>query len=690
MMLAAGAAAAQPPVPQDPPAALPEVVISATRLEQDSLRLPVAIDRVGRDAIREGRPGVNLSEALGPVPGVAVRNRQNYAQDLQISSRGFGARASFGVRGVRLIADGIPATMPDGQGQAATFSLASAERIEVMRGPFASLYGNASGGVIQIFTADGPDRPTLSGSLHAGDYGTARLGLQFGDTRGRLNYLGDASRFTSQGYRDHSSVRRDHVNAKLNVDLGARGRVTLIANALRQPDTQDPLGLTRAQVIDDPRQAGTNARLFNTRKSVAQDQLGLTYEAPAGPADELQARVYLGERHVTQFLAIPLAVQAAPTHSGGVIDLDRAYGGIGLRWTRAYEAAGGPLTVTLGVDLDRMAERRRGYLNSLGVAGELKRDEDNTVTNTDLYAQTEWPIMERLTLLAGLRASRVRFRSRDGFVTVANPDDSGAVSYMRTVPAAGLAWHLAPAVTLYVNAGRGFETPTFVELAHRPGGDSGLNFHLRPARSTHREIGIKARMADGLNANVALFRIDATDEIVVDSSAGGRTVFRNAAATRREGLELALRGRLTHSLEAALAYTRLDAHFAQAFTSGTPPTAIPAGNRLPGVSSHSLYAETVWRHAASGFHAGVELTRNARLFTNDANSEAAGAYTVWNVRAGFEQRARGWRIAEFVRVDNVTDRRYVGSVIVGEVNGRYYEPAPQRNVMAGVEASFSF
>ncbi len=687
-------AGAQQPAPA---ARLPEVVISATRVEEDSFDLPVSIDRVERGVIREDKPQVNLSESLNRVPGVVVQNRQNYAQDLQISLRGFGSRSTFGVRGLRLIADGIPATMPDGQGQAATFNLDSADRIEVMRGPFSSLYGNAAGGVIQIFTADGPIEPTLSGGLYAGSYDSWKLNTQFGGTSGRLNYIADVSRFQTDGYRDHSWAQRDQVNAKFKYDTGDHGVFTLVANSLDQPETQDPLGLTAAQVAQNPRQAGTGALAFNTRKSIAQTQLGLTYEQALTAADSIEARAYSGDRQVTQYLGIPLGTQTATaTHSGGVVDLDRGYGGLGLRWTHASRFSGGLLTASVGLDYDRMDEGRKGYINNFGVAGVLRRNEDNTVTNTGLYAQAEWHFAPRWNLLAGLRYSRVRFESQDYYIVPAtnNQDDSGSVEYVRTTPAAGLTFKLTPATNLYANIGTGFETPTFAELAYRPDGTSGLNFTLRPALSLQKEVGVKTKLGDSMRLNLALFRIDVTDEIVVNSNTGGRATFKNASETRRDGLELAWDGRFKNGLEAAVAYTFLDARFTQPFVTavGTPgvPSNVSAGSRLPGVPPNTLYGEIVWRHAATGFHAGVEGRHSGKVYVNDPNTEAAAAYNVWSLRAGFEQRARNWRIAEFIRIDNVSDRQYIGSVIVAEGNGRYYEPAPARNAMIGAQASLQF
>jgi iron complex outermembrane receptor protein len=667
------------------PAVLPDVVVSATRSERESADVPVAIDTVRERVIREDQPQVNLSETLNRVPGISVLNRQNYAQDVQISLRGFGARSTFGVRGIRLIADGIPATSPDGQAQASSFALSSVERIEVMRGPFSSLYGNAAGGVVQLFTADGPREPTLSGSVVAGSYGTYKLDSQFGGQYRDLNYRLDVSRFHTGGFREHSAASRYITNGKFKLPV-ASGLLTLVVNTLDQPEAQDPLGLTRAQVAQNPRQVASTALTFNTRKSVRQNQAGLVYEFETDARNQFQARVYSGDRQVTQYLAIPLATQAAATHSGGVVDLDRGYGGAGLRWTHAVIEGDRPLTLTGGVDYDRQAENRKGFLNMNGIAGNLKRDERDVVSSTDAYAQLEWRMSERWSSAAGLRHSRVRFDSQDYFT--ANGDDSGAVSFVKTNPVAGVVYRLSSAWNVYANIGRGFETPTFAELAYRPNNQLGLNFALQPSTSLHKEIGLKGRLTSATRLNLALFHINTTNEIVVNSATGGRTDYKNAPGTRRDGVEFSIDSKLPAGFEAYASYTRLNAEFTQPFTSSG--AVVPAGSKLAGVPQNSLFGELVWRHAASGFHAGAEVRAAGRVFVDDLNSESASPYTVANLRAGFEQRSKAWRVTEFVRVDNVTDRQYVGSVIVADTNRRFYEPSPGRNYLVGVSGSFRF
>jgi iron complex outermembrane receptor protein len=670
------------------------VVVSATRVDQPSLEVPASIDWLYGEDLREGRPQVNLSESLGRVPGIVVLNRQNYAQDLQISSRGFGARATFGVRGIRLIADGIPATMPDGQGQSATFDLGSASRVEVLRGPFSSMYGNASGGVINVMTEDGPAVPTVDLGVYAGSDNTWRGALKFGGQWGALNAVGNLSRFSTDGYRDHSATVRDQLNAKAKFALGSATGLTLVANSLRQPDTQDPLGLTRAQVEQNPQQATATAITFNTRKTIEHDQAGATLDHALSGATRLQASAWTGSRFVEQFLAIPTNTQGAATHSGGVVNLDRSFGGAALRVFNDAQLGGKALHLSAGVEYEQMNEHRRGFLNINGVQGSLKRDEDNVVSSTDLFAQAEWKFAERWSAHAGVRTSRVEFTSEDHFIVTGNADDSGARTYSATTPVAGIVYRIDAASSLYANLGRGFETPTFVELAYRNPPATGLNFALEPSRSRHFEAGYKLVKAGVARASAALFDVETSDEIVIDQSSGGRATFKNAGRTERRGLELGAESLLPGPFEARAALTYLSAEFRDGFATvtGTPavPATVAAGNVLPGVPKTQLYAEAAWRHAPTGFRAAAELLYRDRVAVNDINSEFADAFTVLNLVFGFQQQAAKWRLSEFLRVDNVTDKAYIGSVVVNDANNRFYEPAPQRNILLGVQASLQF
>jgi iron complex outermembrane receptor protein len=277
----------------------------------------------------------------------------------------------------------------------------------------------------------------------------------------------------------------------------------------------------------------------------------------------------------------------------------------------------------------------------------------------------------------------VRYQSTDHYVTAQNPDDSGNRRFEDTSPVFGLVFHATDEVNVYASYGEGFETPTFAELAYRTGG-TGLNFGLRPATSRAAEIGVKYRVGDRHRLNAALFNVDTRNEIVVDAATGGRTTFKNAGATTRRGAEVTWDGRYRHGLQAHVALTYLRAEFSDEFTTGAPPSVVPSGTRLPGVPSKQAYGELAWVPGRwSNLDTAVEAIYVDRLYVNDRNVDAAPSYAVMNARIGFSQAVGTATWREFVRVNNLFDRNYAGSVIVGDTNNRFFEPAPGRNWFIG-------
>jgi iron complex outermembrane recepter protein len=677
---------------------LPSVVITATRMPTDSRDLPVSVDRIDAPTIRSGQLQVNLSESLMTVPGVSAQSRQNYAQDLQLSVRGFGARSSFGVRGVRLYSDGIPGTMPDGQGQFSQFDLSSADHIEVLRGPFSALYGNSSGGVIAIFTEDAKPGFSVGGTAEYGTFNTQRYAVKTTGDGGLVNYVVDASHFQTDGYRVHSDAERNLFNAKASGSLSDTSKLTVVANAVQTPFVQDPLGLTRAQLAADPTQAGVNAIAYNTRKSLAQEQVGAVYENHFSAADDLIAGVYTGHRATTQFQAIPQATQkAAPLYPGGVIDLDRSYWGADLHMTDQRSIGGTPVLLVAGVNYDDLAEARKGYLNfigsELGVQGALRRDEANHVYDFDQYLQAQWDPAARWRIVAGVRNSVVDVTSH-GHLAVLDAADS-EVRYSAVNPVAGVTFRATDAVNVYGSYGKGFETPTLNDLAYRSvdGSQPGLNLGLKPARSDNYEAGIKAGNAH-VRANLAVFYIKTVDELAVLQNSGGRTVDQNIGETTRRGLELEADAKWAGGFSARFAYTYIKAVVAQPYftcvaapcnpltnPTGPPPAnylPVFAGRFLPAVARNTAYLGLTWSYSPLGFSTTLETQARGKIYADDRNTDAAAGYWVANWRAGFEQQSRHWQFSEFARIDNLANRAYVGSVIVNETNSRFFEPAPGR------------
>ena len=668
-------------------------VVSGSRSAAQSFDLPFSVDSIDREQISDGQLGINASEVLTRVPGLVVQNRQNYAQDLQISSRGFGARSAFGVRGLKLITDGIPASTPDGQGQAATFNLDTAERIEVLRGPASTLYGSNAGGVIQMFSRDGGGRPRIGAQTLIGSDGLTRNHLTAEGEADGVGFVLDASRMDTDGYRDHSAARRDQTFAKLNFKPDEDSRLALIYSSLEQNGTQDPLGQAWAAYKADPRSVTANALTYNTRKSIDHQQLGANYERYFGEAT-LQTTVYAGKRRVIQYLAIPQGPQGNPNHSGGVVDFDREFHGGSIRWLQPVAGVSGDLRLAFGLDYDQSRDDRRGYENfsgsRLGVKGDLRRDEVDTVTSLDPYAQATWTL-GNWTLQGGLRYSTVEVDVDDNYIVGANGDDSGTRRYEKATPSVSIGYAFTPDLNGYLSVGKGFETPSQAELAYSQG-NAGFNYGLEPSESTQYEIGLKARVAGGTRINAAIFQINTDDEIVVLENSGGRTSYQNAGKTLRRGFELGVESQFTERWSAALAYTYLAATYDSSFTTGAGNTLknIDKGNDLPGVPRTTLFGELAWK-PVDGVSTALEGLYRSQVYVEDTNTErAAPSYAVFNWRTRFEQQFGPWSTHQTLRLDNLADKQYVGSVIVGDGNGRFYEAAPGRSWYAGAGVEYQF
>ena len=673
--------------------ALSEVVVTATRIGVSSFDVPAAISRVSGEQLRNDSLGVNLADDVATVPGLLARNRNNYAQDQQISIRGIGANSAFGIRGVRVYQDGIPATGPDGQGQVSQFNLDSAQRVEILRGPFSALYGNSSGGVIQIFTADGRAPGEVRSSVAYGSFDNFRAGVNAAGAEGPVGYNVDLTHFSVDGFRDHSSAHNDSFNAKVNYAINDSSRLALVANVVSRPDAQDPLGLTPAEFAANPNGTDPAAATFNTRKSLQQQQGGLIYDLTINGQQSLRALGYFGHRIVQQFLSIPAGTQASPTSSGGVVALNREFGGADVRWTWQGTLADRPMSWVAGVAYDRQNELRRGYNNFigplLGVEGALRRNENDIVRDIDEYAQGSWDFAALWSLMVGVRHSDVNFDSEDHFITPTNGNDSGAVTYSATSPVAALNFKPRSWLHLYASYGQGFQTPLGSELAYRPDGHAGLNFDLQPARSDNSELGAKLQMNRNLTAEVALFQTLTRNEIVVDTNIGGRSTYQNSGRTRRNGAEFSLDYRFTDEWRVQFAYTYVDATYSDAYLTcvaapcAKPTVLVPVGSRLPGVPKNNAYATVRWGKDL-GWRASANAQYISNVAVNDANSVFTSAYSIFGVDGGYAVELRSFRVSTFVRINNMLNRRYVGSVIVDDGNSRYFEPGPGFNILGGV------
>ncbi len=681
-----------------------EVVVTGSLRAQRVLDAPFAITAIDASALRDAGAMVNLSEVMARVPGVMVNNRNNYAQDLQISARGFGARAAFGVRGLRLYADGIPATMPDGQGQVAHFDLAGAQRIEVLRGPFSVLFGNSSGGVIALFTAPATQAQSEV-SLDAASFGLRQGRVSVAAPLGNGFDLRASYADTEvDGFRPQSAAHRTLSNLRLGWQ-GESDKVTLLASDHSQR-AQDPLGLKQADFDANPRSTDGDAIKYNTRKEIHQTQAGVNWRHDFGESGALrlsELTAYSGRRGVTQWQAIPPLTQSnsanpsSAKHGGGVVDFDRVFSGVEGKLTLRL----GETDVVAGLNRETQKDNRRGYENftgpaaaptALGVTGKLRRDETNQATTTEGFLQASAPLAKDWTLTGGMRSGRVEMSTVDHYIVGVNGNDSGALAYSYSNPVLGLRWTPAPGWSLHASAARGFESPTLGELAYRADGAGGFNTALKGQTSRQVELGSKWRSGP-VEVDLALFSVDTENEIGVLSNSSGRSVFQNVGRTQRRGVELSTAWRVNSSLRLQAAASWLDATYRDGFLTCTatpcvkPTVPVAAGNNISGTQRSSGWAEAAWRPGAllggdMARYAGelaIEWRAVARTLANDTNTAAAAGYALANLRwTASLPLGPSDSIEALARIDNLFDRVYAGSVIVNDGNQRFFETGSPR------------
>ena len=695
---------------------LSPVVVTATRQAQNSFDLPVAIDVVEQKNIQNGQQQMLLSESLIRVPGITAQNRNNQAQDPQISTRGFGARSSFGVRGIRLYVDGIPLTMPDGQGQPGVVDLAAIKSIEVMRGPFSSLYGNSSGGVIQMLTKNAPQTPEVDGTVMFGSYNTARQVLETSGQLEGMEYLLNISNFDTDSFRDHGRGNKQMATAKFKFNLTDDTKITTLVNWFQQ-DAQDPLGLDRARAFSTSArdQAVAAASLANTSVKRDHAQIGFNLEHSFNENNKISFTPYVGTRSNAQLLtttATATALRGTGTSSSTCLsngtsgtcarlsEIEREFYGMDTRWDNSGTLGSLPYTLSFGMTYGKSTDDRKdtNTLNNGFVVNVANRNEQNISTNFDQYLQGKVSVTPSLDIHAGARHTKVELKVKDNLLTV-NGDNSGSVDYQKTTPVVGALWKATEQLNLYANFGKGFETPTFIEAAFdnvATGVASKPNLSLKPSESNNFEVGAKAFLNDNTRVNLTIFKIMTDDEIVTSFTNAGRSSYANAGKTERKGIELSFDSKFENNVSTYFAYTLLDAKFKDAFTYSSQAGAVvttrtvAAENKIPGTYKNQIYGELAWSYAPIGFFSAIEARYNSSTYVNDINTEKAPSYTIFNLRTGLEQNLAHWRFKEYVRLENMFDKEYIGSVRINDSNGLFYETGAGRNYLIGLSAQYKF
>jgi len=647
---------------------LAPLLITSPRSTTRWLSTPAAVTVIDAGAVL-GEQNLALDTLLARVPGVFSLNRYNLAQGLRPAIRGFGARGNFGVRGIRVLVDGVPLTMPDGQTELDGLDLGLVERMEVLRGPASVLYGNAAGGVLAIETREPPTLPSMQLDLSAAGLGYQRTRGEIGGSDGNLGGLLAFNSTVLDGYRQHSRAQTNSLTGKLRW-YAPTGRLRLNFNAIDNR-AEDPGGLTAAEVKAGRRQAAPNNLRFDADEYIRQQRLGLVWDGYAAGADEYQLRSYLGHREFGNRLGFA---------TSGQTTFERYFSGVGGQYSHHRELIGLPHKITTGFDLEAQRDDRRRYDNLFGERGQSRQQQDESALSQGLFIEDQIDLSEQWQATLGLRYDQVRL-AVDDFYLVDNRDDSGSRSLEDWNYSAGLSYRVTPQQSLYARLASSFETPTISELGNPQGG--GFNSALQPARALSRELGIKGEWP-ALRYALSVYRIELEDELVGFSlpTQPGRNFYRNAGQSRRDGLELSLDWQFADAWRwsAAYAYNRYRFEGYQT-TAGDF-----SGKRIPGIPRQTLFSELAYEHQGAYVRLGV--TAQAQVYANDANSQSAPGNAVFNLRLGKRFQLGEQSLEPYLGVDNLLGREYFDNLRINDGNARYFEPGPGRTLYAGLRVLF--
>jgi len=651
------------------PENLEEIVVTSTPVSQSLSNVAAAVSVIEQDDIQLARQQLALDESLNRVPGVFMQNRYNFAQDLRIAIRGFGARAAFGIRGIKIIVDGIPETLPDGQGSVDSIDLGATGKIEVLRGPSSSMYGNAAGGVIAITTEEPPQDQTAQLRLSTGEYGFHKIQAKTAGTAGTVGYVISASDSKLDGYRELSTAENRQLTARLNFDLPDDQKLSTVFNYTDQPTSDDPGGINLAQALADPRSARDANLTYNAGEALEQIRLGATYSIPFGNDRSIFASGYYATRDFSNSL---------PFLSGGQVQLDRNFVGGNLGYTQSSNLGDMPNELTIGMDFNFQDDDRRRYDNEFGSRGALTFDQNEQVESLGIYLQDILSVSEKVDLSFGLRFDDVNYDIDDHFLSDGF-DDSGSLDFSHISPMVGINVELSDSLNAYGNYSTAFETPTTTELATADDG-GGFNEALTSQDAQNFEIGLRGSLGEHSAFDIALFDISVDDELLPNGeNSAGREIFINAGSSSRKGLEFSIVSHPTDQLRTTLSYTLSDFQFDEFGDF--------SGNDIPGIADSILFAEVTWTHP-SGWYASLDATRTGKQYADNANSTPVDAFTVANLRFGAEFEFGSTRLSPFIGINNLTDETYFSNIRINSFGGRYYEPAPERNIYAGITIDF--
>lgn len=646
--------------------------LETLRRPETLMTTPHAVSVVSRDEFLKAREGLDISESLDLVPGTLAQSSRNFAQDTRVSIRGYGSRSTFGIRGIRVLVDGVPNTLPDGQSEVDSIDLGLMERVEVVRGPVSSLYGGGSGGILSFFTPKPTIEPTFSFRTTHGTNHLSRYQALATGTAAETGYVFGLVRSRFGGYRDHSRGKQTVSLGKLEHRFGTETDVQLTWNGLWSPDGQDPGGLNRDESRDHRTRAAPRNILFDAGEKLDQQKFALNMTHALGASRQVKLMGYHLNRDFSNQL---------PFEDGGQVKFDRNAGGGALVYSDVFQR----VRWFTGLDVDYQRDPRRRYENLDGQRGALTLKQTETVWAAGPFAEARYDFDWGLGVVAGARYDWVDFDANDRFKSDGNQSDD--IRFRHFSPRVGVSYAPRPETFLFANYSTGFEVPTTIEL-RPPGAIGGFDSDREPQKSVGVEVGAKGVLFDRFFYDLALFQIHIRDTIIPFEDEFGESFFRNAAKSRRRGVEAALSGELAPGLSFRGGYTYTDYEYRDYDTDlGGVPVSYD-DNDEPNNARH-VFGGELRIDNPSGLFCILSLRYTSKLYTDDANSAQTGAATQTDARFGYNWDREGTLIRPFIGVRNLTGREYSGTIRPNAGFGRYYEPAPKAEVYGGINVEFA-
>jgi len=653
---------------------LKPIIVEATRSDKGIEQTPFSISFKEFDRLN-GEMGSSVDQVLEPIPGVFLQNSFNFAQDLKIAIRGFGIRSSFGVRGIKVFSDGFSETLADGSTPLDSIDSDLIERVEVLKGPGSSLYGNSAGGAVLFKTRSGPKKGTeFSSKVKVGRFGLFKRQIEFGQGGELGAYRLYASNLQFDGYREHSETESSLANFKAHVTPNDKSKLTFLIGYLNSPKSQDPGALTKNQAEEDPRQARSNNILFEAGEKVRQHNIGIRYENKLSPDLEVSAKIGGTQRFFSNKL---------PFESGGAVAFDRNAIDTGGKAIFDWEYSDLEIRSIAGIDLLTQFDDRKRFNNIQGVLGALSFDQNEDVTSYGIYFRNEIDVLEDWGIGFGVRYDRTRFKIRDRFEI--DGDQSGAKTLGAWSGSVGSNWQVSKNLNIFGNFSTAFETPAVIELTNNPSGLGGLNPNLEPRYSLSYETGMKGYLDSSFRYEASVFLMRTRDEIVPFelSQFPGRSFFRNSGNSERVGLEIALFYRITSSLSFQLAYAYSDFKFRD-FSENNLEL---KDKKVPGIPKNHLFAEMKW-DSPSGLFAVWKGKYVDELFANRENTVITPDYFIADFQLGIEKKWGEFQGSIFVGLENAADWKYFANTRVNASREAFFEPGPPLNWRGGFQISF--